>query len=42
LGSGSLLALLGRFFTERSFVINLSGPFKDVDGKCFMVTRRAL
>jgi hypothetical protein len=38
LGSGSLLALLGRFFTERSFVINLSGPFKDVNGKRLMIT----
>jgi hypothetical protein len=41
LGSGSLLALLGQFSCERSFVIDLSGSFEDVNGKRSMLTRGA-
>jgi hypothetical protein len=37
--SAWLLALFGQSFAERALVINLSGPFKDADGKRFMFTR---
>ena len=35
-----LLALLGQCFCERSLVVNLSGPFENVNGKRFMFTGR--
>ena len=36
-----LLALCGHCFRERSLMVDLSGPFEDIDGKCLMLTRRA-
>jgi len=33
-----MATLFGKISSERPLVVNLSGPFEDVDGECLMIS----